>query len=176
MRLPVSRQEHHERVDNEDSARKTYETEFEQNDQHADDRAQRNCFGKDHQIVNARIAPDAAIHSHCEEGAELDKDQHRQGPQKESPGPSFGGFIKLDRVRAPISQGDQQHIKEHFENAPLVRKIYQECEQRFVGRGNSFCFLSINFDAGQIHPQQCQHYRETKNRGETNVQSHLADQ
>ena len=145
--------QHNQGVDYEYCSREPLKTKLEENDSHADYRAGRHRFRKGHQIIDAGVTPNTAIHAKEKEGQQSDHNQYRQRPEKEFPGRTAGERFELNCVCGPVSQDDQDHVKQHLEDAPLVRKINQEGEQRLFARGGRLFFLIVTPDPGEIDTQ-----------------------
>src|SRR2546423_7338452 len=62
---PAARQQHqhHQTINHKDNARETLKPKLEEDDNHADDRSGCDCLRERHQVVDARVAPDAPIHA-----------------------------------------------------------------------------------------------------------------
>src|SRR6266478_5245161 len=78
--------EHQNAVNNKYRPRETFEAKRKKNCQHAQHRTKHYCLGKDDQVVETRIAPDAAVHAHHQKRSHLDENQHRQRSQEKCPG------------------------------------------------------------------------------------------
>src|SRR5712692_1263553 len=165
---PGQQHQHDECVNQENCARETLKAQLEKNDQHADDRAGGYGLRKGHEIVDARIAPDAAIDAKEKKRSQPNHDENWQSSQKQFPCRTIRKWFELDRVRGPVGQHDQDYIEQDFENAPFVREVNEKGEWLFARRYGLFHFI-VSLDAGKIDAEQSQRQRETGNQRDTDV-------
>ncbi len=82
---PGEHQEEEHRVEDEDGAREALEAEGEEQHEHARHRPGRHRLGVDDQVVEADVAPDAAVDARGEERRHLDEDEDGDGREEEPP-------------------------------------------------------------------------------------------
>ena len=97
-------QQHYQCINHEDSSREALEAKLEQHNHHADERPGRHCFRKRHQIVHARVTPDAAIDTKEQKRRQPHDHQHRQRSQKKFPCRAVRERLELDGVSRPVGK------------------------------------------------------------------------
>src|SRR5205085_6771635 len=98
-------------------------SEGEKDRQRACDRAYDNCFDKDYEIVNARVAPDAAINAHYKKGRHLYEEQHGQRAQKDSQRSGLPHRTEAQNVSSVVGENYQHKVQEDFKDSALVGEI-----------------------------------------------------
>ncbi len=87
------------------------------------------------------------------------KSDHTSAPRSEP---------KSRHVGEVVGQDDEQHVEQHLEDAPLVREVYEERDERLLARGLHLG-LVVDLDAREVDADERQRDREPENHRDPRV-------